>query len=93
MYGVYYDKIKLIEDYVAQLQALKKVKNTSAAASSEERGDITKVINEVTSAFRDEFPKDTLQSISFALGYMPKILVFQIIITKLMWLLLALKRF
>lgn len=72
MYGVYYDKIKLIEDYVAQLQALKKVKNTSVAASSEERGDITKVINEVTSAFRDEFPKDTLQSISFALGYMPE---------------------
>lgn len=72
MYGVYYDKIKLIDDYIAQLQALKKVKNTSAVASSEERGDITKVINEVTSAFRDEFPKDTLQSISIALGYMPE---------------------
>lgn len=71
MYDVYYDKIKLIESYIEKLQALKTVSNTSAVATSEEQSCITKLINEVTSAFRDEFPKETLQSISFALGYMP----------------------
>lgn len=71
MYGVYYDKIKLIDSYIEQLQAIKTVSNTSTVATSTDQSNITKLINEVTSAFRDEFPKGTLQSISISLSNLP----------------------
>lgn len=71
MFGVYYDKIQLIECYIEKLQALKNIKAPNTIASSEEQNSIKQLISEAISAFRDELPKDTIQSINISLGYMP----------------------
>lgn len=71
MYGVYYDKIKLIESYIEQLQALKVLKDPNSVATSEESYKIEHLIREVITAFNDELTKDTIQSFNVALGFMP----------------------
>ena len=70
MYGVYYDKIKLIESYIEQLQALK-LKDSNSVATQEESYRIEHLIREVITAFNDELSKETVQSFNVSLGFMP----------------------